>query len=504
MISSTLLNTIVNDSDSLKISELLSNNAELVYSVWQDWTNSEQRKYMDVCDKYYKNHSDIEESKRMVFGRSAGDHPEPALVESKVLANNKIQHNFFRKLIRQKLGYMLGKPFSLDSVNQMDDRTDTFFKEVNKRLNSNCRRCIKLSARDSIEKGLGWIRVYYDEFGNLSFKHLAPENCAPLWADPDHTELNQFIYVYSEKKYSERGATTNTYMEYFTSEGIYYFVQDQDSGRWKPDTREPHSLGFSAHFFVIGDKGKSSGWNWSKIPIIPFKYDSEEESLLARIKSLQDEYDKRVSSFANLIDDIPNSLKVIKDYDGTDKEEFIQNMQQYRTIFVQGTGDAKGIDTPFEYDGIEKHLERLRQDIYEFGQGVNTSNKDIRDTSGVALRFLYADLDMDCQDWASEMDWSLERLIWFICTDIYAKTGQDYSDIEYTIVYNTDVILNETETITNCMNSSGIISQQTIAANHPWVKDAKAEVDSLDEEQRKLQEAENSFNQNYGNSGGDK
>ena len=112
---------------------------------------------------------------------------------------------------------------------------------------------------------------------------------------------------------------------------------------------------------------------------------------------------------------------IMKNYDGESKEQFIHNKNQYRTIFVQGDGDARSMDTPLNIEEVDKHIQRLREDIYEFGQGVNTADKDIRDTSGVALRFLYADLDMDCIDWGSEVEWSIMLLVWFIQQDLIAR-----------------------------------------------------------------------------------
>ena len=96
---------------------------------------------------------------------------------------------------------------------------------------------------------------------------------------------------------------------------------------------------------------------------------------------------------------------------------------------------------------------------------------------------MYADLDMDCVDWGSEIEWSLMLLIWFIQQDIKAKHGEDYTDIEYSVIFNTDVIINETETVQNCAMSVGIISGETNAENHPWTKDARKEINTMREEQ---------------------
>ena len=274
-----------------------------------------------------------------------------------------------------------------------------------------------------------------------------------------------------------------TFVDYYTKEAVYHYKYNDD-GVLIPDEEK----GFrSANFSLksVGEDGKEQeiGVMWAKIPFIPFKYDPDEQSLLVRIKSLIDDYDKKTSGIADNIDDFPNSITVVKNYDGASKEEFVHNKNQYRTIFVQGDGDARTLETPLNIEEVDKHLQRLREDIYEFGQGVNTADKDIRDTSGVALRFLYADLDMDCVDWGSECEWSLMLLIWFIQQDLIARGKGDFTDVSYSIIFNTDVIINETETIQNCFTSAGIISGRTIAANHPWVMNADKELERLREEQ---------------------
>lgn len=444
-------------------------------SVIKEFEGSSRRKMMDVSQKYYENENDILQAKRTVIGRDPETN-QAILMESKVLSNNKLTHNFMKKLTRQKIAYMLGKKFSLNEIKADDTRAKTLFEKLDKYLDERFYKMIKNVGRDSIVKATGWVMVYYDEEGNLKFKRINPEEAIPLWADSDHTQLDAFIRKYSIEEYAVGKKILHTFVDYYTLDGIYHYKYNERTGHLE---QLPGDEFFEYQFNVkVKEEGQDviKGANWIKIPFIPFKYDPDEQGLLSRIKSLVDDYDKKTSAVANDIDDFPNSMLVVKNYDGASKEEFVHNKNNYRSIFVQGDGDAKSLETPLDVEAVEKHLERLRQDIYEFGQGVNTADKDIRDTSGVALRFMYADLDMDCVDWGSEFQWSLKELIWFIVQDIATKTGDDYSDVNYDIIFNTDIIINETETITNAFNSMGVISQKTIAANHPWTLDAEKEV----------------------------
>ena len=160
-------------------------------------------------------------------------------------------------------------------------------------------------------------------------------------------------------------------------------------------------------------------------------------------------------------------MKIVRNFDGTDPGEFIQNLQTYRTAFVSGDGDMTTLDSNMDSTASEAHLTRLRKDIYESGSAVDTQEKDLGNASGVALRFRYADLSTDCDDLATEFRFALSELMWFIKADMLNRGYGDFSALEVKYVFNTDNILNEAETITNAKNSVGIISDETIIANHP-------------------------------------
>lgn len=454
---------------------------EFLQAVLKEYHESDQYKFMEVAQRYYENDPDIKEKRRMVIGKDLENHA--VLKESKVLSNNKLRHNFMKKLTRQKIAYMLGKPFTLTALHADDQEAKEFFTAMEDYFDMEFFKFVKNVARDSVVKSLGWVQVFYNESGFLKFRRCDPEEIKPLWLDSDHTILDALVREYTVEEYSGGEKKKKKYVEYWTREGVWYYMYDK-SGRLVLNPEHP--VNPESHFYIRPedetDENKPVGVTWKQIPFIPFKYDPDEKSLLCRIKSLIDDYDRKTSGISDNIDDHPNSVTVVKNYDGASKEEFVQNKNEYRTIFVQGDGDARSLETPLNVGDLDKHLERLRQDIYEFGQGVNTSDKDIRDTSGVALRFIYADLDMDCSDWGSEVKWSLRQLIKFIQQDIIAKGGKDFSKVKYDIIFNTDVIVNESETVLNCMNSVGLISGKTIAANHPWTLDETKEMEDLQAE----------------------
>lgn len=448
---------------------------DFLHSNLTDWQASDLRKFMLTAQNYYGNDNDIKERKRYYIDRKG--------IKQEVtnLANSKLSHPSLRKLTNQKVNYLLSKEFSIQS----DD--DNFNDVIALYINKKFYKMIKNVGRDAIINGISWVQVYYDNSGNLSFKRIPSEEVIPFWADADHTILEAILRTYVITKYLPDGVKQEVVkVEYHTTEGVWYYEQTDKGLKPDPDKGEP----VSGHFMVAQESTDESGNPsinmvqaiWDKVPFIGFKYNADEISLLKLTKSLIDDYDLNTSDTSNNLQDIPNSIKVVKNYDGTDKGEFIQNLTTFRTAFVSGDGDMSAVETKLDIAAIDSHLNRLRRDIYEAGSGVDTQEVSLGNASGVALKFRYADLDADTDDMANEFAASLEELIWFIKVDIMNKGLGDFMQTQFDILFNTDGIANENEIIEDAKNSVGIISDETIIANHPWVTNAQDELDRVKKE----------------------
>lgn len=66
--------------------------------------------------------------------------------------------------------------------------------------------------------------------------------------------------------------------------------------------------------------------------------------------------------------------------------------------------------------------------------------------------------------------------------------NKDYTNKEVEFIFNKSMITNETEKIENCANSVGMISNKTILANHPWVRDTDEELEQIENEQKENQQ----------------
>ena len=70
----------------------------------------------------------------------------------------------------------------------------------------------------------------------------------------------------------------------------------------------------------------------------------------------------------------------------------------------------------------------------------------------------------------------------------FANTGQgNFEGEEVDIIFNRDILINESEAIDNCQKSVGILSDETIISQHPWVDDPQAELERLKKQKEEAQ-----------------
>src|SRR5690606_23107719 len=112
-----------------------------------EWKGSEKLKWMRIGDRYYRNKTDILDRTRKAVGESG------ALEPIHNLANNKLANAFTRKLVDQKVGYLLSKPISV----QTDDKE--YQKNLEPYFNRKFMRLLQSLGIESINKGIAWLHV---------------------------------------------------------------------------------------------------------------------------------------------------------------------------------------------------------------------------------------------------------------------------------------------------------------------------------------------------------
>lgn len=498
--------------DTIETYNVSANDIEvdkLVKTIYDEWNNSKERKLMLEGISYYDNETEI--NKKVRYDHCGTD----ASVNDK-LSNAKMHKNMMRKLTRQKVNTLLGKPYSIktDNDNYKKILEDEYFTKYMYRKIFN-------TTKEAIKEGINWLNAYYDENGTLQFRRVPGNQVRVFWADREHTKIAQLIHYYEIVVYKGSESKTSTYADYYSPNGVIHYVME-DSGFVRDKERPAEEGNFTLMVpqteDIKNDKGEvvettyklDENGNiifepqqmvWDRIPWIPLKYNEEETSLLKYIKEFQDYYEKVFSAAVDVVIDIPNAIKVFKGYSGADLGELTKNIAKYRAVLVDPDGDANTLETDFNIDVFDKVLDRIRKDAYEDGGGVDIQSDKTGDKSGVGLKFLYSDLDLDLEELEQEMDVFFEWMLWFIDYDIRMKYNKDYEDVEVTFSFNKTNIVNESELISMINNSRDMIPDSILLPRHPFVEDV-TEVEEAIEEQRLAEEEEMQKQmETYGNQG---
>lgn len=485
---------------------------KLVQTVYDEFTNSEERKLMLDGIEYYNNKSVIDDKERF-------DHCGTDSTKNNKLSNAKVHKNFMRKLTRQKINTLLGKPYSIKTD---DDKYKKILED--EYFDKFMYRKIYNTAKEAIKEGINWLNAYYDENGELQFRRVPGHQVKVFWSDREHTKISQLIHYYEIAIYKGDKAINAIYADYYSLNGVIHYVKE-DKGFVRDKTRPAEEGNFTLMIpqtedikndkgdvvektYKLDENGKiifePQQMVWERIPWIPLKYNEEETSLLKYIRSHQDNYEKLISMATDIIIDIPNAIKYFKGYGGADLAELTQNIAQFRAVLIDPDGDVGSLETPFNNEVFDALLDRLRKDAYEDGAGVDVQSDQTGDKSGVGLKFLYSDLDLDLGELEQEMDVFFEWLLWFIDFDIRMKKKTDYTETEVTFVFNKTNIVNESEMIDMINKSRDMIPDEILLPRHPFVEDVN-DVEEAIEAQREAeeQELENEMKK-FGNDGFDK
>ena len=428
---------------------------------------SQRRKEMIDGEKYYAGKHDILSRVRTVIGENG------ELEEIKNLPNNRIVDNQYKKMVDQKNNYLLGQPIAIQCENEQ------YTKLLKQVFNKKFQRLMKAIGEDSLNCGIGWMFVFYNERGELTFKRLKPFEVIPGWKDAEHTILDYAIRIYEVIAYEGQQEKVIQKVEVYDDKGITFF-ELTDGGDLRPV--EP----FTQNYFTITEEdGSEKGYNWTKIPLIPFKYNNKEIPLIKMVKTLQDGLNTIESNFQNCMEeDTRNTILVLMNYDGQNLGEFRRNLAQYGAVKVRTVdgsgGDVKSLQVEVNSENYKAILEIFKKAIIENAMGYDAKDDRLAgNPNQMNIQSMYSDIDLDANGMETEYQASLEELLWFINCH-FANMGMgDFEGEEVEIIFNRDILISEGEVIDNCQKSVGVLSDETIIANHPWVDDPQAELERL-------------------------
>lgn len=443
------------------------------------WRNSPERKTQICGYLYYEGRHDILRRKRTAIGENG----EPVTLDN--LPNNRIIDNQYAKMVNQKADYILSQPFVIRS-----DNSD-YAQQLNKVFGRRFMRTMKAVGKAMYNGGIAWLYPCVDENGELSFRLFPSYEILPFWADSEHTRLDMAVRLYQSLVYEGDILRIVENVEVYEKDGVSAFVLENGLLKERNGTQKVP--------YIVADG--AAGYGWGKVPFIPIKANEREIPLISRVKTLQDGINAMLSDFQNnMQEDARNTILVLRNYDGENLGEFRRNLAAYGAVKIrsESTGGG-GVDTlriEVNSDNYEKILRLMKKSLIENAMGYDAKDDRLSGSPNqMNIRSMYSDIDLDANDAEAELQAAFDEIISFVNSYLLATGKGDFTTQECEIIFNRDMLMDEGAIIDCIQKSVGILSNETLIAQHPWVDDVDSELERVNAERSAAEETYSPFDE---------
>lgn len=383
-------------------------------------------------------------------------------------ADNRVPANFLYILITSKASYLATNEITIDVGD------DTQNKLIQETLGEKWVQVVyELIVLTSIA-GCAYIHIWVDGDGNFQYAPVEAEHVLPLESNDLIRELQGVIYQHRIIQDGEY----KTEVDYFNDTSTFFYV-NPDSATTFEFLEEYYP--WMDYKNPLPDNNNEMIHGMGRVPFIKFKNNYYESSDLKPVKDLIDAYDKVLSGYVNDLEDIQQVFMTLKGYEGEDLDHFREMLRHYKIIKlesddeVQGDLDMKSIQIP--YEARNSLLDLLRKRIFEDGQGIDPDPQNFGNSSGVALKHLYDNLELKSSQIEMYFRPGIEQLI---------RAIADYHGFKPAYINQTwtrNIPVDEEAVVNMVRNLSGLISTEDQIALLPFIDDPQTAYEKLKAEE---------------------
>ena len=163
------------------------------------------------------------------------------------------------------------------------------------------------------------------------------------------------------------------------------------------------------------------------------------------------------------------------------------NLATYGIIKVRSyEGSEGGVDTlqiEVNAENYKVLLSMLKDAIIENARGYDAKDERMSgNPNQMNIQSMYSDIDLDANEMETEFQASFEELLFFVKKHFINSNIGNFENEKVEIIFNRDILINESTVIDDIAKSMGILSQETLVSQHPYVIDAEKELERIKKE----------------------
>lgn len=363
---------------------------------------------------------------------------------------NRIVSNYCFNIVQNYQGYITGIDISYLSQTNIDAIQDILnYNDVRTEDNELLRNALIFGKSFEIN--------YVDEDAKQRFKVLDSRECIPVYSNDLNNDL---LYVI---RYYVADTINNSQDEYYIEVYGNEFI------------RKYKSSNAFATLSLLEEKPNI----YKQVPITVFSLNSDEESIFDKVMTLQDAYNKLLSSEVDDFESFCDAYLVLKGC-MADADDLVA-MKQNRVLMMDTDAEASYLTKSVSDTQIENMLKNINDTIHKISNSPDFTEDTFMSQSGVAIKYKLIGFENVASNIVANMTKALQRRIELICSILSLTDGETkWRDIQ--IVFTRNLPQNITDTAQAINQLRGIVSDKTLISLLPFIKDVDAEVKQLQKE----------------------
>ena len=363
---------------------------------------------------------------------------------------NRIVTNYCYNIVQNYLGYLTGIDITYSSPNDFDAIQDV--------LNYNDVRTEDSEyLRNALIFGRAFEINYVDEDAIQRFKVLDSRECIPIYSNDLNNDL---LYVI---RYYVADTVNNNQDEYYIEVYGNDFI------------RKYKSSNAFATLSLLEEKPNI----YNQVPITVFSLNTNEESIFDKVITLQDAYNKLLSSEVDDFESFCDAYLVLKGCQA-DSDDLVA-MKKNRVLIMDTDAEASYLTKSVNDTQIENMLKNINDTIHKISNSPDFNDEKLMAQSGIAMRYKLLGFENVSSSIVANMTKALQKRIELICAVLRLTNGDNtWRDVQ--IVFTRNLPQNITDTAQVINQLRGIVSDKTLLSLLPFVKDVDAELEQIQQE----------------------
>ncbi len=363
---------------------------------------------------------------------------------------NRIVSNYCFNIVQNYQGYITGIDISYLSQTNIDAIQDILnYNDVRTEDNELLRNALIFGKSFEIN--------YVDEDAKQRFKVLDSRECIPVYSNDLNNDL---LYVI---RYYVADTINNSQDEYYIEVYGNEFIRKYKS-----------SNAFTT-LSLLEEKPNV----YKQVPITVFSLNTDEVSIFDQVMTLQDAYNKLLSSEVDDFESFCDAYLVLKGC-MADADDLVA-MKQNRVLMMDTDAEASYLTKSVSDTQIENMLKNINDTIHKISNSPDFTEDTFMSQSGVAIKYKLIGFENVASNIVANMTKALQRRIELICSILSLTDGETkWRDIQ--IVFTRNLPQNITDTAQAINQLRGIVSDKTLISLLPFIKDVDAEVKQLQKE----------------------